>query len=726
MKRIISAALAALMLTGAFVACGEKDASVPVTTVATTSAEADVYAEWLTERLGYAPKDVVLGIGSDSDYTIDMTDFEDDGYILRTVGETTLIFGKTEDGLDRAVRAYAKAVEGGYDNTLNETFHEGYRVKRLTIAGRDISEYTVYYPEDANKNMTFAASELVRLVEIATGVKLPIVVGTPASPAIELRHSDDPSLRDEGYSYTVTEDGLLIEGAVDRGCMYGVWRFLQHELDWEGLATVDSKPQLLSDAYLNESDHIDIPVGTEKSETPFMDCYEVWTASGLTFDADAKKPSGSQFSYGPIMVACHGMQNNKFCDNDYSKSQICYTDENRYIECAINVEKYIDAKLASGKIIGYDFKDVDIAQGDIPFFCYCPECVDVHDEEGHTNSGAVVRFANRLAEEMDEKYPGLYYKIFAYLGTNEPPKVTKPNHNVIVSFCYDTNCSNHLLDGSQCTETPSMKNGKTNRDYDEWLRGWCEITDIVYVWHYNLDTGLQQYTVIDTIYDDYRYFRDLGIDGVFTQFDHFNLGFKRFELQLAYEMNWNPDMTREEYEELFCSMLRRYYGDGWEFVREYVDYLSYAQNRTNCFQCWDWNSPGMYDERYDTNYYMGKFDEFVILLDEAMYRANSIEQEEHAEILTCSMLYMGCYSSYYLEYLKGNTERIEVLSERYDLCLERLKKYGFKLPWIHTISKTGYGYNISLNLYDAAWKDWVEWFYNITGKPLPEDAPVIK
>ncbi len=31
-----------------------------------------------------------------------------------------------------------------------------------------------------------------------------------------------------------------------------------------------------------------------------------------------------------------------------------------------------------------------------------------------SNSGAVVDFANRLSEELNEEYPGIYYQIFAY------------------------------------------------------------------------------------------------------------------------------------------------------------------------------------------------------------------------------------------------------------------------------------------------------------------------
>lgn len=34
---------------------------------------------------------------------------------------------------------------------------------------------------------------------------------------------------------------------------------------------------------------------------------------------------------------------------------------------------------------------------------------------------------------------------------------------------------------------------------------------------------------------------------------------------------WNPDMTREEYERHMNEFLQYYYGDGWEYIRRYID-----------------------------------------------------------------------------------------------------------------------------------------------------------
>lgn len=113
-------------------ACGSQSSSS--TRTSSTSSDSDSYAKWLDDRLGDNVGKVTIGVGNDAKYGIDMSDFEDDGYIIRNIGTETLIFGKTDSGLDRAVRKYAKNVEAG-TAIENVTFHEGTRIEKLTLFG---------------------------------------------------------------------------------------------------------------------------------------------------------------------------------------------------------------------------------------------------------------------------------------------------------------------------------------------------------------------------------------------------------------------------------------------------------------------------------------------------------------------------------------------------------------------------------------------------------------
>ncbi len=707
MKKIASVFLSSVILASVFTSCS----SVPEkNTVASASSEVKTYDEWFETKLGYVPENVVLGVGSSSEYGIDMTDFENDGYVLRTVGDTTVIFGKTEDGLDLAVRQYVKAAENGTVGGLNAVYHEGYRVEKLTIAGRDISEYTVCYPANSNENVKFAVSELVRLVEKATGVKLTATEGAPVAPAISFVVSDDASLREEGYAYTVTEDGVIFEHAEVRGALSAVYRFLQWECGWDCLT--------FGDSYLNEAEHLNIPVGVERSETPSIDYVNIYNPYN-TFKTDRNSPNAAQAGYRMNPIACHGLQNNGFFGYTADfLSQPCYTDEELYEVCRDNVETYIAARYGNP-----GFKAVDIAAYDTGDYCFCDVCMEMFIEEGG-NAGAVVRFANKLSEEMNEKYPGLAYLIFGYQGTNVPPKKAVPNDMVYVTYCFDLNCSNHTLDGKNCSNR-KISMDRRAEDFAKWFEGWGALTENICVWYYTLGTALQAYTVLDNIYDDYKYLSEHNVKGLMLETENCGeFGIKRIENQLEYEMIWNTDMTRDEFHDLYCKLLEKEYGPGWEYIYDYVEKWEQAQDSMNCWQCWGWALIGPWDKRYSTIFYNNNFDEFCALMENALAVSESKVQDKAIKRLYATVLYMGCYSSYYPAWLEGDTERIAVLSERYDRCMEMVRELGYDPTNLPTIG-TGTGYTVSYSptLEEAAWKDWLEWYDDITGQPLPADLP---
>ena len=720
MKKILTLAIAAAMLFTTATSC-----SSPAKEKSTTASDTGTYKTLIEDRLGYFPENVILGIGSDAEYGIDMTDFEADGYIIRTTGDNTVIFGKTADGLDRAVRKYTNSAKSG--TAADFVYHEGYRVENFSIAGRDISEYTIYYPADANENMKLAAAEFVRLVKEACGAELAAVQGEPVAPYISFAFSDDPELRDEGYVYNVTEDGLTIEGAVARGTLNGALFFLQWEMGWDGLINLGSQYHTGSDgavfidgdSFLNEADFIDVPAGTTRSETPVFDYFRTYNPYN-TYVQDRTVPTAEQISYGSIPKACHGLQSQNFFEStNFIESQPCFTDEEAYETCRGNVEKFIAARYGKP-----GFNAVDIAVYDTDSYCFCDTCFEVFLEEGG-NAGAVVRFANKLSEEMNEKYPGLVYLIFAYQGTNVPPKKTAPNDMIYVTYCFDLNCSNHTIDGKNCSKK-ELSLGRRGTDFAAWFEGWCDLTDNIYVWYYTLGTALQAYTVIDNIYDDYKYFAEHNVKGIFLETENYGeFGIKRIENQLEGAMAWDNDMTREEFEALYCRLLEKEYGPGWTLVYDYVEKWEESQDIMDCWHGWGWNYYGPWDDRYSTTFYANRFDEFCNLMEGALSMTESKAQEKAVKRLYVTILYMGCFSSYYNEWLEGDTDRIAVLSERYDRCMNMVRELGCDPTDMPTINGGGAAIHYSTTLEEAAWKDWTDWYKNITGQKLPADAPVI-
>ena len=714
MKRIISGVLCLIMALAALVSCADtKDSLDRAITLA--SSDAAQYAEWLDGRLEVIPDDVVIGLGSNSAYGVDMTDFENDGYIVRNFGGEVLLFGKSSEGLDLAVRKYAKAAEAGQTANLDEVYHEGYRIESLSIAGNDISGYEVVYGEGVE---SVSYSELPRLIEKACGVGIPAVPADAANASakhIYLSTTDDSTLKDTGCRYKVENGEVYIEGNSYIGIAYGIYLFLQNECGWEDLVYGDSD--------LKEAEHVDIPDGTAEEYIMLADYFMPYNQFYSRYEND--RSSYWQGFYGKIPNCCHGIMNWSGSVNPWT--QMCYTNDDEYDEVYLRIYDYLEKKTAAGFVIGKDLNFIDIAQVDWFGYCLCAECSKVYKEEGNVHSGAVVRFANKLSEELSLDFPGVKYGIFAYHGTNIPCK-TAPNDDVYVTFCTDGHCSTHTINGGECYGESFdfmgyyEKDSYNNFDYAEWIKEWCRMSDNIYIWFYALDNNVHQYTTIDQLYDDFRFFYECGVKGVFWQHPYHGLGITRVELQLGMAINYDPEMTEDEYYALVDRLLEKEYGDGWVYVKEYLNILEEAEYKAGCNNCWAYATTS-FDGQVDRDYYAANFDRMTELLEAALLEANSEKQEKHCELLTVSMYYMGCGIQYFEAYDKEDYDRLDILNERYDLLISRLRNNGIDPAGI--VGVDGVKVTIAETLEGEAWSSWVgyrEWLSpaGTVQRPAPE------
>ena len=174
------------------------------------------------------PNSLVIASGDDAKaYGIDVSGFADN--TIRASEGEVVILGKTNAGIDRAVRRFANY---GNDQSYNYTYGEGYRVGCLTINGNDISEYAVIHPDDADECMNYAVDELVKFIEKTCGAVLPKYSETEYATAKDkpVRQItlmiDYPALGDEAFAIDVKDDGNLdILCGRFRGGLYGVTGF---------------------------------------------------------------------------------------------------------------------------------------------------------------------------------------------------------------------------------------------------------------------------------------------------------------------------------------------------------------------------------------------------------------------------------------------------------------------------------------------------------------------
>ncbi len=738
MKRFLSLCIAVLMIVSSFVSCRSVSENG-------TSSDGKVET-YLSGRLGADfSRDIVIGTAEDAAaYGIDMSDFRDEGYIIRSLGNETVIFGATEEGLDRGARYYVNNCTE--EDTVDVVYGEGPAVKRITVAGRDIAEYSIYLFEGADECHTAAAEDLQKYLELASGIMLPIV-REPAEHMIALEQvdTDDPRyeiLGDEGFTLEVREDGnLYIVGGRYRGCLYGVYEFLEEYIGWRfavNLWTVETLSD--DDLYLYESELVEISADLSDTQVPSF----AYRHDGyLTYGQDCKRVSnmlkrlnkdnttaGAQSEYnlyGVSRVSCHGLANIAFKSDyfDFLTSyerywhlmQPCFTNPQFIEACELFYTEYVDAQLAEGKEIGKEIVEIDLGMNDCGVFCQCQDCLE-YVALDKSQAGPVLNFVNHMAEWANENYEGLYVSFLSYVGADVPPEVTRPLSNVNVSYTLYFNpvnstsvCFSHKYDGTECTGVRHGGSAVDNRRWAENLEKWCEISDRVTIWTY---PGMWYYVgmespLITNLREDMKYLHDLGVYGVYPCFNR-NDTQEYMMLYLLMELAWDADMSEEEYRNKIAELLYIFYGDGGKYVGEYLQWIEDI-SVDGCWSMFMFTAP---QDRIKFAKVETDFEYMLTLFDRAISEAQTENIEEGLIREAMNLAVMGLIVTHDPWYLNGDAESRERYTEIYNKFKETALEYNYYMHTDAMEKLTEGSFNIEQNLgavYNSSSSnpDWWKW-----------------
>ena len=688
MKKIICLTLAAVFIISAFASCslGAPGTALDPNITVTSSDAADA-AAWLDDRLETIPDRVVIGTDA-SAYGLDVSALEDDGYIIRNIGGEIALFARTPDGLDRAARKYAKAVEANTP-VKNETYHEGYRIEKLTIAGNDISEYKIEVEggnEYWNKRVkNEAAKNLSELFGIVCGAAPEIDGDAPRT--ILFRQIEDAAFSEGTFRYFVKNGDLTIEYAELLGAKYAMQTIMEEELGWIDFAAGFD--------YLPEAEQIDIPEGRDVTVDPMFDAYLPGSIAGVN-----SHPETSMWFYtNKAGWAGHGLQDRCFdgvFPADQSK-QPCMTNEIIREEVVeILLEDFIEPVLKAGGHIGDELTSINLGQRDgMDSFCKCRNCMRVYKEEA-SFAGLVLRWVNAIDNDVDAAdRDGIIYNVFAYVETKYPPKITKPNDDVYVMMCTDFACDKHLLDGSQC-QWKTYCAGQfwyDNSDICEYIAGWTAITDNLFIYHYGLNCGFTPHCMLDTLYEDNLTFKRLGVRRMMWEVANYDyhyqftpgkgipkLGFYMIMQAMCVWQNLHPDATKEEYLDHYQITLERLYGDGWRDVARFIDLWDKAELAVeNCSHCW--NSSEFVKQHLDPDTFYASWDEMIDCLQRAAALVSDTAMEERVLTLLAQVYFSGCLLGRDDAIGSGDAEFTALLSERYDRFVSVVKGMGFGLKY---------------------------------------------
>ena len=398
--------------------------------------------------------------------------------------------------------------------------------------------------------------------------------------------SIDETLGDDAFiieAITSGENaGMTMKGGNGRGVLYAVYKFLEElggvRYFMPGLETVPDSEIVITDGVVLEY-------------TPFFELRRLsWNCVGTNTDWCAKngvnahdggdtEPYGGKVVYGSglfvhtlgALTETGGTASPNPCLSlDSPEGQANFEKVIKNLRIALEADPTINI--------------VSVSQNDKNEYCHCDYCLAsyalyTHDtsnvEKGGT-AGNLLAFVNAVAEELEDEYPNLIVDTLAYNYTQAPPKGIVPRHNVCIRVCSIRVCFMHPM-----TECPDAK-GPNGVDWSRTALfrtdfiNWGKICDRIHVWDYttNFAYYIAPFCNFGSMRENMRFYHENGVRGMFPQGNSQSISGEFGELRtyLLAKLMWNPYMSEEEYNRHMNEFLQAYYGAGWIYIRQYIQY----------------------------------------------------------------------------------------------------------------------------------------------------------
>lgn len=384
----------------------------------------------------------------------------------------------------------------------------------------------------------------------------------------------DVTLDEEAYCVEAVVEGehagMDIRGGSGRGVLYGIYGFLEK---YAGLRAFT--PTL--EVYPTEGDII-IEDGKMIEYSPVFemrvnDWYR-WCAGADTYSWCVKNgvnmldgwwepwdkdtgALGGAWDYGGLFVHTIGGLTET---GGGTSPNPCLTNPT-YLERAI---KNVRARLESRPTTTI----ISVSQNDTDARCWCENCKAIDKEEG-SPAGTLLRFVNAIAENIAEDYPNVIIDTLAYDYTQTAPKITVPRENVCIRLCTFHCHFTHPLTDPSCSA-----NAKFCRDLEEWSK----ICDNIHIWDYttNFAYYIPTYANLHVLQANMQFFAEHNARGMFPQGNRNGPSGEFGELRayLLSKLMMDPYMGEEQYYALMDEFLEAYYGEGWAYIRMYIDKTS--------------------------------------------------------------------------------------------------------------------------------------------------------
>ena len=145
-------------------------------------------------------------------------------------------------------------------------------------------------------------------------------------------------------------------------------------------------------------------------------------------------------------------------DDGKSDGQLCWSNASMVVYITERVAEMLEMRAAESQS-PTQYWVVSISQNDNGLYCKSAEELAVIDAEG-SPMGPLLLAVNAIAKALAPRFPNVTFSTLAYQYTRPPPKSVRPEPNVIVQLCEDSNTAANGNSAAPLTD-PSVSKGNS-------------------------------------------------------------------------------------------------------------------------------------------------------------------------------------------------------------------------------------------------------------------------
>ena len=508
----------------------------------------------------------------------------------------------------------------------------------INLVENKTSEYKILLRENASSAEEYAATEFNSLLNMVAEIKLEVVnsidnenstkyisIGNTALAELAGETVKEYSMNRNGFKIKSYGDGLLILAGDYTGLIYGVYRFFEKNCGYMYYAPDEIKIDNTETIKLLNYDYEDWPdfperdvynYTTKTDPAPTMryylngSIYSKWneiygegTWWSSLYDQSMEEQIVPSKTYGAEHPDWYYGPGG---DTNATRSQLCFTkalydkgELDAYSSGLLkpNGELTDDETFANGSrglfwtfcynlLKNYISVETNktlfqLGMSDNEYFCDCDKCKE--DIVKYTRSGLVIRFANQVADVVkawqEKNCPErtIYLTIFAYLTVVQPPVKYENGEykaiddslvlrdNIVLRYA-------PMLEGYLFPLLDEKHNARANIQ----MNGWKAIASHFAVWDYTINFGEAYQTFPNWMasYENLKSYYDYGYIDIYNQGNgtSTNLSFYYLDMWVRSRLLWDIHL---DYESLMNEFIDAYYGEGAQYVRDYIERLTF-------------------------------------------------------------------------------------------------------------------------------------------------------